>query len=89
MRPRLALAACLLLASCMTGLEESPEQVERSYPLRYALAIDVVMALAPEKDGESRVLVMADPKNNSVIVKGTEADQERLGRRIKELDVRK
>ena len=83
-------AIAVILAGCATPAADDRGIVHKSYALKNAAADQVAQKLNAEV-GETpghRIIVVADARQNAVVVRGTPEDHVRLEKRIRELDVR-
>lgn len=80
----------LLLAGCASSDGTVAGVLHKSYRLKNTSAVTVAQTLAAEERGTSDrpLVIVADERTNSVVVRGTPEDQARLEKRIRELDVR-
>lgn len=86
----IAILPALLLAACASPAADDRGIVHKSYTLKYAVADQVAQILTAEVGATPghRIVIVADPKLNAVVVRGTPEDHVRLEKRIRELDVR-
>lgn len=80
----------VFLAGCASSDGTVAGVLHKSYPLKSASAGEVARTLTGEERGspDGRIVIVADERTNSVVVRGTPGDQARLEKRIRELDVR-
>ena len=85
----IVLLTALMLSACASN-GPVDRTIHKSYPLKHASAESVAQTLIREESPtpEFRVVIVADARMNSVVVRGTPEDLERLSKRIQELDVK-
>jgi type II secretory pathway component GspD/PulD (secretin) len=78
-----------VIAGCSLPGADDGGIVHKSYALRNAPPDRVAQTLIAEERGtpEHRIVIVADPVANAVVVRGTPEDHVRLEKRIRELDV--
>ena len=90
MKTLTALRLLTLAACATTPAADDRGIVHKSDALKYAAA-DLVAHTLSAEGGETpghRIVVVADSRQNAVVVRGTPGDHVRLEKRIRELDVR-
>lgn len=86
----IAILPVLLFAACASTGPDDRGIVHKSYALKNSAANHVAQVLTAEVGATPghRIVIVADPKLNAVVVRGTPADHVQLEKRIRELDVR-
>ena len=90
MKLSLVILCLTALAGCASGDANPMGISHKSYPLKHAVADQVAQTLSVEvgRTPGHRIVIVADPKINAVVVRGTPDDHIQIEKRIRELDVK-